>query len=68
MTAPVLPPGCPAVLTSSEVASLYRVDPSTVTKWAKEKRVTAVRLGARGNYRYPSGQFAEALAETGWPL
>jgi excisionase family DNA binding protein len=40
------------LLTPSEVASLFRVDPKTVTRWAKAGKLTAIRtLGGHRRYR-----------------
>jgi excisionase family DNA binding protein len=40
------------LLTPSEVANLFRVDPKTVTRWAKAGKLTAVRtLGGHRRYR-----------------
>jgi excisionase family DNA binding protein len=40
------------LLTPAEVAVLFRVDPKTVTRWAKAGRLTAVRtLGGHRRYR-----------------
>ena len=40
------------LLTPAEVASLFRVDPKTVTRWAKAGTLTAVRtLGGHRRYR-----------------
>ena len=40
------------LLTPAEVASLFRVDPKTVTRWAKAGKLTAVRtLGGHRRYR-----------------
>lgn len=41
-----------ALLTPSDVADLFRVDPKTVTRWANEGRLTSVRtLGGHRRYR-----------------
>jgi excisionase family DNA binding protein len=41
-----------SLLTPSEVASLFRVDPKTVTRWAKAGKLSAVRtLGGHRRYR-----------------
>jgi excisionase family DNA binding protein len=56
---PTRPPGTlgrltPAdpLLTPAEVASLFRVDPKTVTRWAKAGKLNAVRtLGGHRRYR-----------------
>ena len=40
------------LLTPAEGASLFRVDPKTVTRWAKAGKLTAVRtLGGHRRYR-----------------
>ena len=40
------------LLTPAEVAKLFRVDPKTVTRWAKAGKITAVRtLGGHRRYR-----------------
>jgi excisionase family DNA binding protein len=40
------------LLTPAEVASLFRVEPKTVTRWAKAGKLTAVRtLGGHRRYR-----------------
>ncbi|HEY5515248.1 MAG TPA: BldC family transcriptional regulator [Pengzhenrongella sp.] len=41
-----------ALLTPSEVASLFRVDPKTVTRWAKAGKLSSIRtLGGHRRYR-----------------
>jgi excisionase family DNA binding protein len=50
-----------ALLTPSEVASLFRVDPKTVTRWAKAGKLSAVRtLG--GHRRYRESEVRDLLA------
>lgn len=40
------------LLTPAEVASMFRVDPKTVTRWAKAGKLTSVRtLGGHRRYR-----------------
>ena len=40
------------LLTPSEVASLFRVDPKTVTRWAKAGKLSSIRtLGGHRRYR-----------------
>jgi excisionase family DNA binding protein len=40
------------LLTPAEVASIFRVDPKTVTRWAKSGKLTAIRtLGGHRRYR-----------------
>ena len=39
------------LLTPAEVAAMFRVDPKTVTRWARDGRLTAVRtLGGHRRY------------------
>ena len=41
-----------ALLTPAEVAAMFRVDPKTVTRWAKAGKLTAIRtLGGHRRYR-----------------
>lgn len=41
-----------ALLTPSEVATLFRVDPKTVTRWAKSGKLSSIRtLGGHRRYR-----------------
>lgn len=40
------------LLTPAEVASLFRVDPKTVTRWARAGKLTPIRtLGGHRRYR-----------------
>ena len=40
------------LLTPAEVASMFRVDPKTVTRWAKAGKLCAIRtLGGHRRYR-----------------
>jgi excisionase family DNA binding protein len=40
------------LLTPAEVASLFRVDPKTVTRWAKSGKLTSIRtLGGHRRYK-----------------
>lgn len=48
------------LLTPSEVAALFRVDPKTVSRWAKAGKLTAIRtLG--GHRRYRQSEVANLL-------
>jgi len=50
----------PRLLTPQEVASLFRVSPKTVARWATAGKITAVRtLG--GHRRYPEAEARELL-------
>jgi excisionase family DNA binding protein len=41
-----------ALLTPAEVAALFRVDPKTVTRWARAGMITSLRtLGGHRRYR-----------------
>ena len=45
-------PDSEQLLTPSEVAALFRVDPKTVTRWAKAGKLTSIRtLGGHRRYR-----------------
>jgi len=44
--------GQETLLTPSEVAALFRVDPKTVTRWAKAGKLTPIRtLGGHRRYK-----------------
>lgn len=48
------------LLTPAEVASLFRVDPKTVTRWAKAGKLSYIRtLG--GHRRYPEAEVRALL-------
>ena len=45
-------PDAEPLLTPAEVAALFRVDPKTVTRWAKAGKLSAIRtLGGHRRYR-----------------
>ncbi|MCH7229502.1 BldC family transcriptional regulator [Glycomyces sp. L485] len=47
-----LPVETETLLTPSEVAAMFRVDPKTVTRWAKAGKISAIRtLGGHRRYR-----------------
>ena len=49
---PPTPPVPEPLLTPSEVAAMFRVDPKTVTRWAKAGKLSAVRtLGGHRRFR-----------------
>jgi excisionase family DNA binding protein len=51
------------LLTPSEVASLFRVDPKTVTRWAKAGKLTSIKtLG--GHRRYRESEVSALLKST----
>ena len=52
--------GAEVLLPPAEVAALFRVDPKTVTRWAKAGKLTAIRtLG--GHRRYRESEVRELL-------
>ncbi|WP_131766822.1 BldC family transcriptional regulator [Candidatus Protofrankia californiensis] len=54
MTSARIPQIAP-LLTPAEVATMFRVDPKTVTRWAKAGKLTSIRtLG--GHRRYPEAE------------
>ena len=47
-----LPTQQEVLITPAEVASLFRVDPKTVTRWAKAGKLTSIRtLGGHRRYK-----------------
>ena len=45
-------PNNDALLTPAEVAALFRVNPKTVTRWARARKITAIRtLGGHRRFR-----------------
>jgi excisionase family DNA binding protein len=58
---PTRPPAAEPLLTPAEVATMFRVDPKTVTRWAKAGKLTSIRtLG--GHRRYPETEVRALLA------
>ena len=55
-------PEADELLTPAEVAALFRVDPKTVTRWAKAGKLTSIRtLG--GHRRYRAAEVRSLLGE-----
>jgi excisionase family DNA binding protein len=52
-----------ALLTPREVAVMFRVDPKTVTRWAKAGRITSIRTPG-GHHRYREDEMRALLAGT----
>jgi excisionase family DNA binding protein len=50
----------PKLLTPAEVAALFRVDPKTVTRWAKAGRLTTLRT-VGGHRRYLQTEIEQML-------
>ena len=45
-------PAAELLLTPGEVAGMFRVDPKTVTRWARDGKLTSIRtLGGHRRYR-----------------
>ena len=56
-------PEAEALLTPAEVAAMFRVDPKTVTRWAKAGKLSSIRtLG--GHRRYRESEVKQLLAGT----
>lgn len=56
-----MPAKNPDLMTPAEVALVFRVDPKTVTRWAKDGRLTAVKtLG--GHRRYATAEVHQLLS------
>jgi excisionase family DNA binding protein len=54
-------PEAEPLLTPAEVATRFRVDPKTVTRWAKSGKLTSIRtLG--GHRRYRESEVRQLLA------
>ncbi len=52
------------LLTPGEVAVMFRVDPKTVTRWARAGKISAVRtLG--GHRRFRASEIRQLLEEVG---
>ena len=55
-------PHVEALLTPAEVAALFRVNPKTVTRWARAGKITAIRtLG--GHRRFRASEIRECLEQ-----
>jgi excisionase family DNA binding protein len=56
-------PDAEKLLTPAEVAALFRVDPKTVTRWAKAGKLSSIRtLG--GHRRYRETEIQRLLAQS----
>jgi len=54
------------LLTPAEVAALFKVDPTTVTRWANEGRLSFIRtLGGHRRYREAEVRALMASSDTG---
>jgi excisionase family DNA binding protein len=53
------------LLTPGEVAALFRVDPKTVTRWARDGKISSIRtLG--GHHRYRSSEIHSLFSANEW--
>lgn len=50
------------LLTPGEVAALFRVDPKTVTRWAKAHRINSIRTPG-GHHRFRESQVRALLED-----
>ncbi|MFJ2029462.1 BldC family transcriptional regulator [Streptosporangium sp. NPDC087985] len=54
------------LLTPSEVATMFRVDPKTVTRWAKAGKLTSIRtLGGHRRYQETEVRLLLAIGTSG---
>jgi excisionase family DNA binding protein len=61
VTVNVRPTDSEPLLTPAEVAAMFRVDPKTVTRWAKAGKLSSIRtLG--GHRRYRESEVRELLS------
>ncbi|MEV7012019.1 helix-turn-helix domain-containing protein [Streptosporangium sp. NPDC051022] len=58
-----LPMSQERLLTSKEVAGLFRVDPKTVVRWANQGALAAIRTPGGRLYRYPESVVLAALRD-----
>jgi excisionase family DNA binding protein len=56
----------PDLLTPAEVAQMFRVDPQTVTRWARAGRLNSIRTPG-GHRRYRAAEVHALLAPTTTP-
>lgn len=55
------------LLNPGEVARIFRVDPKTVTRWAKTGRISSVRTPG-GHRRFLRTEVDRLLKAGGWPV
>jgi excisionase family DNA binding protein len=61
------PPQRDRLLTPGEVASLFRVDPKTVTRWASAGRINSIRTPG-GHRRFRESEVRALLRGDGSPI
>lgn len=54
------------LMTPDEVAKLFRVDPKTVTRWAKAGKIRAALRTPGGHRRFRRTDVMDLLADTRW--
>lgn len=54
------------LLTANEVGAMFRVDPKSVTRWARLGRIDAVRTPG-GHYRFRDSVVRDLLRQPGEP-
>lgn len=54
----------PELMTPGEVASVFRVDPKTVTRWANTGRISSFKTPG-GHRRYPRADVERLLRKAG---
>lgn len=57
------PLGADPLLTPSEVANLFRVDPKTVTRWSKAGKLSSIKT-VGGHRRFRESEVRALLEET----
>jgi excisionase family DNA binding protein len=55
-------PPLPEMLSPAQVAALFGVDPRTVTRWAHQGRLTAIRTPG-GHHRFPTSEIRRLLTQ-----
>lgn len=51
----------PVLLTTAEVADIFRVDAGTVTQWVREGRIAALKSPGGGAYRFHRSEVEKLL-------
>lgn len=56
----------PELLTPGEVAGLMRVDPRTVGRWAKDRKISSIKTPG-GHRRYPADEVRQMIKKSYTP-
>lgn len=51
------------MLTVEEVARRLRVNPETVRRWLRTRKLTGVQVGSRGRYRIPASELRKLATQ-----